>query len=83
VLHRFWFSDWGMDWLYDHLFVQPVVWLAKVGKGDPIDGFYAGVGRLNEIAWRGLSLTQSGRLRWYAAAIAAGTIVLIGVVIFS
>jgi hypothetical protein len=38
---------------------------------------------LNEIAWRGLSLTQSGRLRWYAAAIAAGTIVLIGVVIFS
>ena len=83
VLYRFWFSDWGMDWLYDHLFVRPVVWLAKVGNGDPIDGFYAGVGRLNEIAWRGLSLTQSGRLRWYAAAIAGGTIVLIAVVIFS
>jgi NADH-quinone oxidoreductase subunit L len=83
VLHRFWFSDWGMDWLYDRVFVRPVVWLAKVGKGDPIDGFYAGVGRLNEIAWRGLSLTQSGRLRWYAATIAAGTILLIGVVIFS
>ena len=83
LLHRFWFSDWGMDWLYDRLFVRSVVWLAKVGKGDPIDGFYAGVGRLNEIAWRGLSLTQSGKLRWYAAAIAAGTIVLIGVVIFS
>jgi len=83
VLDRFWFSDWGMDWLYDRLFVRPVVWLAKAGKSDPIDGFYAGVGRLNEIAWRGLSLTQSGRLRWYAAAIAAGTIVLIGVVIFS
>jgi NADH-quinone oxidoreductase subunit L len=83
ILHRFWFSDWGMDWLYDRVFVEPVVWLAKVGKGDPIDGFYVGVGRLNEIAWRGLSLTQSGRLRWYAAAIAAGTIVLIGVVIFS
>jgi len=83
VLYRFWFSDWGMDWLYDDLFVRPVVWLAKVGNGDPIDGFYAGVGRLNEIAWRGLSLTQSGRLRWYAAAIAGGTIVLIAVVIFS
>jgi NADH-quinone oxidoreductase subunit L len=83
VLHRFWFSDWGMDWLYDRLFVGPVVWLAKVGKDDPIDGIYLDVGRLNEIAWRGLSLTQSGRLRWYAAAIAAGTIVLIGVVIFS
>lgn len=83
TLYRFWLSDWGMDWLYERLFVRPVVWLAKVGKGDPIDGFYLGVGRLNEIAWRSLSLTQSGRLRWYAAAIAAGTIVLIGVVIFS
>ena len=83
VLHRIWFSDWEMDRLYDRVFVRPVVWLAKVGKGDPIDGFYACVGRLNEIAWRGLSLTQSGRLRWYAATIAAGTILLIGVVIFS
>jgi len=83
VLHRFWFSDWGMDWLYHRLFVRPVVWMAKVGKGDPIDGFYTGVGRLNEIVWRGLSLSQSGRLRWYAAVIAAGAIVLIGVVIFS
>jgi NADH-quinone oxidoreductase subunit L len=72
-----------MDWLYDRLFVRPLVWMANVGKADPIDGFYTGVGRLNEIAWRGLSLTQSGRLRWYAATIAAGTIVLIGVVIFS
>ena len=83
VLHRFWFSDWGMDWLYDRLFVRPVVWMAKAGKGDLIDGFYAGVGRLTEIAWRGMSRTESGKLRWYAAAIAGGTIVLIAVVIFS
>jgi NADH-quinone oxidoreductase subunit L len=83
LLHRFWLSDWGMDWLYDRIFVRPVVWVARVGKGDLVDAFYAGVGRLNEIAWRGMSRTQSGKLRWYAAAIAAGAIVLIGVVIFS
>jgi NADH-quinone oxidoreductase subunit L len=83
VLDRFWFSDWGMDWLYDRLFVRPVVWMAKAGKGDLIDGFYAGVGGLTEIAWRGLSRTESGKLRWYAAVIAGGTIVLIAVVIFS
>jgi NADH-quinone oxidoreductase subunit L len=83
VLNRFWFSDWGMDWLYDRLFVRPVVWMAKAGKGDLIDGFYTGVGGLTEIAWRGLSRTESGKLRWYAAAIAGGTIVLIAVVIFS
>lgn len=83
LLHRFWLSDWGMDWLYDRIFVRPVVWMARIGKGDLVDAFYAGVGRLNEIAWRGVSRTQSGKLRWYAAAIAAGAIVLIGVVIFS
>lgn len=83
LLHRFWLSDWGMDWLYDRIFVRPVVWMARIGKGDLVDAFYAGVGRLNEIAWRGMSRTQSGKLRWYAAAIAAGAIVLIGVVIFS
>ncbi|HUZ94650.1 MAG TPA: NADH-quinone oxidoreductase subunit L [Edaphobacter sp.] len=83
LLHRFWLSDWGMDWLYDRIFVRPVVWMARIGKGDLVDVFYAGIGRLNEIAWRGMSRTQSGKLRWYAAAIAAGAIVLIGVVIFS
>ncbi|MFZ0305543.1 MAG: NADH-quinone oxidoreductase subunit L [Terracidiphilus sp.] len=83
LLHRFWLSDWGMDWLYDRIFVRPVVWMARIGKGDLVDAFYAGVGRLNEIARRGVSRTQSGKLRWYAAAIAAGAIVLIGVVIFS
>jgi len=83
ILHRFWFSDWGMDWLYDRLFVRPVVWIANIGKGDFIDGFYDSIAWVNKIAWLGMSRTQSGRLRWYAAAIAAGTIVLIGVVIFS
>ncbi len=82
VLHRFWFSDWGMDWLYDRLFVRPLVWLARVDKDDFIDGFYTGVARVNEIAWRVLRRTETGKLRWYAAGIAAGSIVFIAVVLF-
>ena len=82
VLHRFWFSDWAMDWIYDRLFVQPVVWIAQIGKGDLVDGFFRFLAWLNKIAWRGLNRTQSGRLRWYAFAIAAGTIVYIAVVLF-
>jgi NADH-quinone oxidoreductase subunit L len=82
VLHRFWFSDWGMDWLYDRLFVRPLVWLAQVDKNDFIDAFYAGVARLNEIAWRVLSRTETEKLRWYAAGIAAGSIVFIAMVLF-
>lgn len=82
ALHRFWFSDWGMDWLYERLFVVPLVWFARVDKGDFIDGFYTGVAWLNEFAWRVLRRTETGRLRWYAAGIAAGAVVFVAVVLF-
>jgi NADH-quinone oxidoreductase subunit L len=82
ALHRFWFSDWGMDWLYDRLFVQPLVWFARVDKSDFIDGFYTGVAWLNEFAWGVLRRTENGRLRWYAAGIAGGSVVFIAVVLF-
>jgi NADH-quinone oxidoreductase subunit L len=82
ALHQFWFSDWGMDWLYDRLFVQPLVCFARINKGDFIDGFYTGVARMNELAWGILSRTETGRLRWYAAGIAAGSVVFIAVVLF-
>jgi NADH-quinone oxidoreductase subunit L len=82
ALHQFWFSDWGMDWLYDRLFVKPLVWFARINKGDFIDGFYTGIARMNELAWRILSRTETGRLRWYAAGIAAGSVVFIAVVLF-
>jgi NADH-quinone oxidoreductase subunit L len=82
ALHQFWFSDWGMDWLYDRVFVVPLVWFARINKGDFMDGFYTGVARMNELAWRILSRTETGQLRWYAAGMAAGAVVFIAVVLF-
>ena len=29
VLHAWWFADWGFDWLYDKVFVQPFLWVAR------------------------------------------------------
>src|SRR5690348_3142151 len=46
VLHRFWFSDWGMDWLYDYAFVNPVNWFARVDKSDWVDLIYTGIAGL-------------------------------------
>ena len=40
-LHRFWFSGWGFDTLYNIVFVRPFVFLAVVNKQDVIDKFYA------------------------------------------
>jgi NADH-quinone oxidoreductase subunit L len=82
ALHEFWFADWGFDWCYDKLFVQPVLWFARVDKKDRVDAFYNGVGDLNELLYRGLRLTENGRVRWYAAAIAAGTVVFVAIALF-
>ena len=36
-----------------------------------------------QAAYDALSQTQSGRLRWYAAAVGAGAVVFIGVILFT
>ena len=82
LLHRFWFADWGMDWLSDRLFVRPVVWMATANKGDVIDSIYDGLARAAALCYRVLSLTETGKLRWYAAWIAGGSVVMVAIVVF-
>jgi NADH-quinone oxidoreductase subunit L len=82
ALHRFWFSDWEMDWLYDGLFVRPVVWIARVNRADVVDSIYEGLASLTTFCYRILSLTETGKLRWYAAWIAGGTVTFVALVIF-
>jgi NADH-quinone oxidoreductase subunit L len=82
ALRRLWFSDWGMDWVYDRVFVRPLKWLAFANRGDFLDLIYDGIARLASLGWRGLSLTETGNLRWYAAGIAAGTVVFLAIAIF-
>jgi NADH-quinone oxidoreductase subunit L len=82
ALHEFWFADWGFDWCYDKLFVQPVLWFAHVDKSDLVDAFYNGVADLNELMYRGLSRTENGQVRWYAAGIVAGTVVFVAIAVF-
>jgi NADH-quinone oxidoreductase subunit L len=83
VIHRFWFSDWGMDWLYDRLFVRPVIWFARIDRNDFIDAFYNGTARLSEMGWEALRTTENGRVRWYAAWITAGTVIFIAIVLWT
>ena len=82
ALHRFWSSDWGMDWLYDRFFVRPVVWIARVNKADVVDAIYDGLASLTIYSYRVLSLTETGKLRWYAAWIAGGSSVFVAIVMF-
>jgi NADH-quinone oxidoreductase subunit L len=82
LLHRFWFADWGMDWLYDQLFVRPIMWLASANKADVIDSIYDGIARLAVLCYRALSVTETGKLRWYAAWITAGSVIIVAAVMF-
>jgi NADH-quinone oxidoreductase subunit L len=81
-LRRFWFSGWGFDTLYNRVFVWPYTALARINKEDVIDSFYDGLAWLARSANRALSLTQNGRLRWYALGLAVGAVIWIGLVVF-
>lgn len=83
VLHAWWFADWGFDWLYDRVFVQPFLWAARINKNDFIDAFYTGIARLTEALYRALDLTQTGLVRWYAAGIAFGSVLFLALAVFS
>lgn len=76
-LHRFWFSGWGMDALYNFLFVRPFVFLARINKKDLIDAVYALLVEISRVAHQMLARTQSGQLRWYALSIAWGVVILV------
>ncbi|MCL4561287.1 MAG: NADH-quinone oxidoreductase subunit L [Chloroflexi bacterium] len=82
VLHRYWFSGWGFDWLYDTVLVRPFVWMANSNKNDFIDLLYKGIIRLNEALHRVLSNTENGLVRWYATGIAIGAVIIIAIVVF-
>ncbi|MCC6731073.1 MAG: NADH-quinone oxidoreductase subunit L [Chthonomonadales bacterium] len=83
ALHRFWFAGWGFDWLYDRLIVWPYMWLARANRGDVVDLPYAGIAWANQALWRLLRRTETGSVRWYAAAVAFGAIVIIAIVVLS
>jgi len=80
-LRDFWYSGWGMDRLYDRLWVQPYQFVTGLLRSEPVDLFYDGVVRINVGLHEFFSGTQTGRLRWYATAMVGGVIVLLGLML--
>ena len=82
ALDQWWFAGWGFDWFYDKVFVQPYIWLSNVNKSDFVDAFYTGLAWMSNRAYRWLSSTETGRVRWYATGMAAGSVLFIAMVLF-
>jgi NADH-quinone oxidoreductase subunit L len=77
-LYNFWFSGWGFDRLYNHVFVRPFVFIAGINKDDVADKFYTGITAATNRVYRILSTTQTGSLRWYIMGMVIGAIVILG-----
>jgi len=71
-LHKFWFSGWGLDWLYDRVFVRPFVALARFNSKDFIDWLYSLLVAVTQWANGVVVKTQTGSLRWYVLSVALG-----------
>lgn len=66
------------DRAYERLIAQPFVWFAERNQQDLVNRFYDAVAGISEWLHEGLHRLQTGSVRWYAAVLAGGSIVLIG-----
>lgn len=81
LLGTVWFNAWGFDWLYNLLWVKPYLLATRLLARDPLD-------KTMELpAWialRGnqlLAWTVTGKLRWYAASIGIGAVLVLALLL--
>jgi len=76
-LHRFWYTQWGMDWLYNTVICKPYIWLAEFNRKDFIDFFYNGSASVVSFCHDVMSETQTGQLRFYAFTVTVGLLIVV------
>ncbi|HVN97616.1 MAG TPA: NADH-quinone oxidoreductase subunit L [Syntrophorhabdaceae bacterium] len=83
TVHLYWFSGWGFDWLYETCLVRPFIRFVRVNKEDAVDVVFEAIAHAAHTGSVLLSYTQSGKVRYYAAAILLGAIVFLAMVLLS
>jgi NADH-quinone oxidoreductase subunit L len=83
TLRALWLHGWGFDWLYDRLFVRPFMALARGNARDVVDVLVSAVPATLRTCNALLNVTQTGQLRWYAASMTLGAVVMITAVMLS
>ncbi|MDH3711814.1 MAG: NADH-quinone oxidoreductase subunit L, partial [Cyclobacteriaceae bacterium] len=80
-LNRFWYGGWGFDTLYQHLFIIPLESISRINKDDVIDLLALGSTKIIVFFNGVLVGTQSGKMRWYMAAITLGAVIILTLVV--
>ncbi|MEQ9861860.1 NADH-quinone oxidoreductase subunit L [Pectobacterium cacticida] len=76
-----WFHAWGFDWLYDHVFVKPYLFIAKLLRRDPLDRLMTIPAMVTRWSNRGLTFSENGQLRWYVASMGIGAVVVLALLL--
>lgn len=82
LLSALWFAAWGFDWLYDKLFVRPYLVLCHLLRRDPIDRSIGLIPLLARGGNAALVRSENGQVRWYAASIAGGAVLVLAAILF-
>ncbi|MBH3339207.1 NADH-quinone oxidoreductase subunit L [Pseudomonas mendocina] len=82
LLSALWFAAWGFDWLYDKLFVRPYLALCHLLRRDPIDRSIGLIPLLARGGNAALVRSETGQVRWYAASIAGGAVLVLAAILF-
>jgi NADH-quinone oxidoreductase subunit L len=83
ALRTLWLNAWGFDWLYDLVFKRPYLWFVRVNAADAADVAIGLIPVSLRAMHAALARTQTGRIRWYAAGMAAGAVVVLGAILAS
>ncbi|HET6725260.1 MAG TPA: NADH-quinone oxidoreductase subunit L [Gammaproteobacteria bacterium] len=82
AIKQFWAVGCGFDWVYLRTLKRPYRRLAYINRNDVVDAVYTGVAAMTRGFYYLLSMTQTGRLRWYAAGIAAGMVAFVALAVW-
>ncbi|ANE74185.1 NADH-quinone oxidoreductase subunit L [Dickeya solani] len=76
-----WFHAWGFDWLYDKVFVKPYLAIATLLQRDPLNALMNIPAILTRWGNRALIVSENGQVRWYAASMGVGAVVVLALLL--
>ncbi|MGQ0698956.1 MAG: NADH-quinone oxidoreductase subunit L [Panacagrimonas sp.] len=79
---RLWGAAFGFDWLYDKLFVWPYMTFVRINSKDIFDQIITLIPDGFRILNGWFAASQNGMLRWYAAAVGGGAVLVVAAVVF-
>lgn len=82
LLSTWWYNAWGFDWLYDKVFVKPYLAVAKLLQRDPLNSLMNLTAMFVRLCNRTMVVSENGLLRWYAASMALGAVVVLALLLW-